>query len=117
MKDTTERRQREQPLEERDERLRLAVESADIGTWDFNLATGDHHWDRRCKTMFGLPPDADVPYERFLALVPSADRSRVMAAIERSTDPSGDGSYDVEYRIVRPDRREVWVRGIGRVFF
>jgi PAS domain S-box-containing protein len=117
MKDTTERRQREQPLEERDERLRLAVESADIGTWDFNLATGDHHWDRRCKTMFGLPPDADVPYERFLALVHSADRSRVMAAIERSTDPSGDGSYDVEYRIVRPDRREVWVRGIGRVFF
>jgi signal transduction histidine kinase len=67
--------------------------------------------------MFGLPPDADVPYERFLALVHSADRSRVIAAIERSTDPSGDGSYDVEYRIVRPDRREVWVRGIGRVFF
>jgi signal transduction histidine kinase/ActR/RegA family two-component response regulator len=117
MKDSTERRQREQPLEERDERLRLAVESADIGTWDFNLVTGDHHWDRRCKTMFGLPPDADVPYERFLALVHSADRSRVIAAIERSTDPSGDGSYDVEYRIVRPDRREVWVRGIGRVFF
>ena len=112
-----ERKQAEHPRQHMDERLRLAVESADIGTWDLNFATGDHCWDRRCKAMFGLPFDADVPYERFLALVHPADRRRVIAAVERSTDPSGDGSYDIEYRIVRPDRREVWIRGMGRVFF
>jgi hypothetical protein len=67
--------------------------------------------------MFGLPFDADVPYERFIALVHPADRRRVIAAIERATDTSGDGSYDIEYRIVRPDRRELWIRGMGRVFF
>ena len=91
-----ERKQTEQTLQNMDERLRLAVESADIGTWDLNLATGDNCWDRRCKAMFGLPSDADVPYERFLALVHPADRRRVIAAIERSTNPSGDGSYDIE---------------------
>lgn len=117
MMDITEEKQTEHSLQDTNERLRLAVESAKIGTWDLNLATGDNYWDRRCKAMFGLPSDADVSYERFLALVHPADRSRVIAAIERSTDPSGDGLYDMEYRIVRPDRREVWMRGIGRVFF
>jgi len=117
MVDITERKQKEQPLQGTEERLRLAVESADIGTWDINLATGSNCWDRRCKAMFGLPSDAEVPYERFLSLIHPADRSHVIGALEQSTDPSGDGSYDIEYRIVRPDRREVWIRGIGRSFF
>lgn len=117
MMDITEEKQTDHSLQDTEERLRLAVESANIGTWDLNLATGETYWDRRCKAMFGLPSDADVSYERFLALVHPADRSRVIATIERSTDPSGDGLYDMEYRIVRPDRRDVWMRGIGRVFF
>jgi PAS domain S-box-containing protein len=99
------------------DRLRLAMESADLGTWDIHLATGDSRWDRRCKAMFGLPAEADLSYERFLALIHPDDRARVLTAIERSTDPSGDGAHDMEYRIVRADRREVWIRAMGRVFF
>jgi PAS domain S-box-containing protein len=111
------RKRDEQALRESAERLRLAVESAEIGTWDLNWITGDNRWDRRCKALFGLAPEADVPYEAFLAMLHPEDRARVLATIQRSVHPSSDGSYDVEYRIVLADGRERWIRAMGRAFF
>lgn len=115
--DITERKEVEQTLKDMEERLRLAMESAAIGTWDLNLITGIHRWDRRCKAMFGLPSDTDVSQEDFLAMIHPDDRARVVAAAKRSTDPTGDGSYDIECRLVRTDHHEVWIRVMGRVFF
>ncbi len=111
------RKRNEQALRESAERLRLAVESAEIGTWDLNWITGENRWDRRCKALFGLAPEADVPYEAFLAMLHPEDRARVLATIQRSVHPSSDGSYDVEYRIVTADGRERWIRAMGRAFF
>ena len=41
-----------QALGEREERIRMAVESAAIGTWDLNPVTGERNWSARTKTMF-----------------------------------------------------------------
>ena len=117
MQDMTERVVREAALRETEERLRLAVESAQIGTWDLNLATGENRWDRRCKALFGLPAEVDVGYGEFIAMIHEDDRPRVLHAIARATAPSSDGAYDVEYRIVMHDGRERWIRAMGRAFF
>lgn len=117
MIDITERKQTEQTLKDTEERLRLAMESAPIGTWDLNLISWTYRWDRRCKAMFGLPPDAEVSHEDFLVMIHPDDRGGVIAAFERSTHSSGDGSFDTECRVVRSDGREVWIRAMGRVFF
>lgn len=68
-------------------RLRLALESAGLGTWDFNPMTGALRWDARCKSLFGLPPDAEVDYAKFLALTHPEDRARVDAAVKLALDP------------------------------
>lgn len=116
MIDITERKQTEQTLKDTEERLRLAMESAPIGTWDLNLISWTYRWDRRCKAMFGLPPDAEVSHEDFLVMIHPDDRGGVIAAFERSTHSSGDGSFDTECRVVRSDGREVGIRAMGRVF-
>src|SRR5262245_40453871 len=45
------REQAEAALREQEERLRLAVEAADLGTWDFNPIAGEQQWSSRAKLM------------------------------------------------------------------
>lgn len=107
----------EAALLDTEERLRLAVESAEIGTWDLNLMTGENRWDARCKALFGLPADAEVPYELFLARLHPDDRERVRTTIEETIGSPQKGAYDIEYRILLPEGRERWIRAMGRAFF
>ena len=98
-------------------RLRLATEAAEIGTWDFDPISGELVWDARCKAAFGLPSDADVRYDVFLDALHPDDRARTDAAVRQALDPSGAGSYDIEYRTVWPDGEIRWIRATGRGMF
>jgi len=100
------------------ERLRLATSAAKIGTFDYNLAAGILRWDDRCKALFGLPPEADVSYDTFLAGLHPADRDYTNQAVQRAFDPNGYGDYNIEYRTIGiHDGVERWVAATGNVFF
>jgi PAS domain-containing protein len=60
-----------------EERLRLALAGADQGLWDWDLRSGELTWDRRCKALFNLPPDAPVSYELHLSALHPDDRDRI----------------------------------------
>ena len=113
------RSQAEQAWRESEERLRLALASADIGTWNLNLLSGENVWDTRCKEMFGLPPEAEVSFETFLAGLHPEDRQRVEETVQRALDPEGTGTYNIEYRTIglQDGGRERWLRAMGRSFF
>ena len=105
-------------LEDREVRLRLALDSAGLGTWDYNPGTGELRWDARCKELFGLPPEAAVTYDMFHAGVHPDDRARVDEAVARALDPASGGDYHIEYRTVGVmDRIERWVEARGRAWF
>ena len=116
--DVTERKRGEERLRESEDRLRLAAEAADVGTWDFSPATGVLRWDERCKRFFGLPPDAEVTYEIFLEGVHPEDRAKTDKAVQRALEPDGPGEYDVEYRTIGlHDKVERWMAAKGRAIF
>ena len=67
--------------------------------------------------MYGLPADADVTHFAFGDRLHPDDLERVKAARRQAFDPHGDGSYEVNCRLVWPDRSVHWFTVRGQAFF
>ncbi|WP_310347529.1 PAS domain S-box protein [Methylobacterium sp. BE186] len=115
--DIHDRKEAEAALRRAQEQARLAVEAANTGIFDYDLVTGDLGWDGRTRALFGLPPDAAVSYEIFLAGLHPEDRGWVDDAVRAALDPTGSGTYDITYRTVGlEDGVERWVAAKGQSF-
>ncbi|QSJ18875.1 PAS domain S-box protein [Nostoc sp. UHCC 0702] len=113
-----ERQQAQAALHESENRLRLALESTELGTWDLNPITAVLKWDDQCKAMFGLSPQAEINYDVFLAGLHPLDRDRTHQVVLQSLNPESGGEYDIEYRTVGiEDGIERWVAAKGKTFF
>ncbi|WP_420125157.1 PAS domain-containing sensor histidine kinase [Longimicrobium sp.] len=104
-------------VERLEERLRLALESADIGTWDFEPRSGRLIWDERARRILGLPPHAPLDYGVFLERLHPDDRDRANAAVQAALDPAGTGTYETDYRVETETQGTRWIRASGKAFF
>lgn len=95
----------------------LAIEAAEIGTWDYYPRTGRLHWSRLTKALHGLPEDVPVTYDAFLASIHPDDRARVRDKVGEALDPKSSGAYAITYRCGAPGGPVRWLNVRGRVFF
>jgi PAS domain S-box-containing protein len=97
------------------ERVRwgLAIDAAGIGTFDWDLTTGELIWDERLIRMFGYT-DEEFGHriEAFNERVHPDDLARVGEALQASIETCGE--YDAEYRVLLPDGETRWVHARGR---
>jgi PAS domain S-box-containing protein len=108
-------RENERKLHELQERVRVAVEAADVGTFDFYPPTGELTWSNRCNEIFGLPRDSQVNYETYVCGVHPDDRHIIYETVEGVLKPGSSGRYDIEYRVIpRDGSPERWVSEKGR---
>jgi PAS domain S-box-containing protein len=116
--DVSELKQSEINLRESEDRLRMALESAQLGTWDWNLATNELVCDTTWKALFGLPADAQTSIDIFYRGLHPAERNRVRDVVQRSFNLDSGGHYDAEYRTIGiADGIERWVAAKGQVYF
>jgi len=107
--------EREAKLRESQERLQLATEAADVGTFDFYPNTGELQFSGRSRQMFGIPPEMKVTYETYLAGVHPDDRHIVHETVARVREPGSTGRFDIEYRTIGiADGQERWVAERGQ---
>jgi PAS domain S-box-containing protein len=106
--------QTEATLLAREERLRISLDAANVGTWDWNIRTGEVRWSGNLERIHGQEPGVFTgTFEGFLDGVHPDDRQRVLDAVKNAV-ASGE-TYEVEYRSLRSDGTPMWLEGRGRV--
>ena len=95
-------------------RRTLAMEAADMGAWDFDLATGAIVWDERSLAIFAVPAGLNFDYLTFQTRLLEVDRERVGVLIQEALDPKGPGRLQTEYRVVGFDGVDRWISARGR---
>lgn len=83
------------------ERLRIAVDSAQAGMWDWDIVNDVMIWDERQYAMFRVPPGTPVNLSVFLANVHPADRQRVQERIQARIAGTED-IFSADARICPP---------------
>jgi PAS domain S-box-containing protein len=100
-RDITARKRAEEKLRNLTERLSLALRSAEIGVWDWDLQSHTTVWDNTIFKIFGIPKVVPMPYEQFSQHVHPDDLPAVEASLTRAIQ--GKTQDFVEFRIIRPD--------------
>ena len=107
-KDITERKQAEAALLESQERLKLTLETTQMGIWNYECATDVVKWSASCAQLFGFEPEAfDGKTSTFLACVHPDDRAAVRRDSVRQTQQATN--YSKEFRIIRADGTIRWI--------
>jgi len=89
-------------------RLRFATQAGRLGIWDRDLRTDALTGSTIFKAVFGRKPDEPLTYQDVLRGIHPDDRDRVAARLKRAISRGVD--YDIEYRIIRPDKAVAWVQ-------
>ncbi|WP_432256497.1 PAS domain-containing protein [Limimaricola sp. AA108-03] len=111
--DLSDRTSQEAAVRESEERLHLSHEAANMGAWDFDLATGDVVWTPLLYQLLGLDPATPVSTDLFFEMIHPDDREMVETELARSLE---DGkNFDAVFRVRRPDGDIRHIAGRGRV--
>lgn len=112
--DIQERKAAEARAEAYKERLRRGQIYANIGTWEWEIESGDLFWTDRVAPLFGGEArELETSYENFLGAVHPEDRQAVMDAVNACIEI--DKPYEIEHRVVWPDGQVRWVLERGAV--
>ncbi len=99
-----------------EQRLRLALDSAHLGVWDYDLITRAFWWSKNLEGIYGREADAfPRTYGAFFGCIHFDDQPAFNRAITRTIDEGTD--YHIEHRILLPDKSIRWVSTRGRVIF
>ena len=114
VRDITERKRLEEALWESEEKLRIALEAGQMGSWDWDIESNLIRWSAHLDASFSLAGGSlGVSYETFIELVHPQDRTlfdqKMRRALEEGTD------FTAEFRAGATDDTPCWKRIQGQV--
>ncbi|BAZ37860.1 multi-sensor signal transduction histidine kinase [Calothrix sp. NIES-4101] len=100
----------------REAQLIIALQSAQMGIWDWDIVNDRVIWSDNKEALFGLEKGSFAgTYESFLRSVYPQDRDLVISAIQRAMEEARE--YDIEFRTLLPDESIRWIASKGVVFY
>ncbi|TMA79794.1 MAG: PAS domain S-box protein [Deltaproteobacteria bacterium] len=102
--DITERKRAEERLKRSESHLAEAQSLAHVGSWEWDLRSGDVTWSDELYRIFGLQPgEIDVAHEA-MSFIHTDDRDEILNTVRRSITTKEP--YSFCYRVLRPDGDE-----------
>ena len=99
-----------------EERLRLALEGSQTGTWDADMQTGRLFWDDYMFPLYGRGREEfDGTMEGSMRFVHPDDRVTVQQAVDRALAEKGD--LDLRFRVIDADGNIRHMASRGRAFY
>ncbi len=113
-RDITDRKAAEAELQKSHEQLDSALNCANIGTWEFDIATSTIYFDSVCAGLMGSEPApivADLSWLQTNLDSEDIERARIALRVHLKGESPW---YEVEYRMRAPDGARRWVYARGR---
>ena len=113
----TERKRIEEALQESEERLELAMEAGEIGTFDWNIRTDEVLWTEQSKSIFGEPSGTfRGKYDDLSKRVHREDLPACEAGIREALRQK-HRHWHWEYRVTGDAGEQKWVNSRGHIFY
>ncbi|MFN7132189.1 MAG: PAS domain S-box protein, partial [Myxococcales bacterium] len=114
VEDISDRRRAMEALAHSEERLRLALEAGQMGSWEFDVRAGRVRWSATLERIHGIPEGTfDGTFEGYQRDIHPEDRGWVLEHIAASS--RGERPHHLKYRIVRPDGEVRWLEAYGQL--
>ena len=111
-RDITERVRAEMALREREARIKLATESANLALWVYEPGQDSAWMSDIGRTIYGFAPDEPISRASIFLAVHPDDRDTVVAAFKRALDLRN--TFEIEHRIKNINGDTTWVIVRGR---
>ncbi len=104
-----------QKLRMSEERLKLAVQAAAIGIWDWDIVNGELTWDESMYTLYGIRKEEfSGAYSAWLRTLHPEDLQQTEAEIQAAL--SSKHEFAPEFRIIRPDGEVRFIKAAAHTF-
>jgi PAS domain S-box-containing protein len=98
------------------EQLSLAIESSELGIWDWNPIQGVLQWSEKLQQLYGLKPgEFKGTFEHYQELLYPEDRAFVRATVDHAIREKKP--FEMVHRVLWPDGSTHWVQGRGKPHF
>ena len=116
-RDMTERLAAEAARRRSEGRLQQVLRLQGLGIFEHDHRTEAIYASPEQRRLYGLSEDEEATLEKFFARIHPEDLPRVPSAVARAHNPSGDGRFDVEFRIVGHDGSVCWLNYRSQTIF